>query len=57
VKALAGEESRFAYDKSKSDRRAAEMKSLSKDIYLNEAVNVIDDMIAATKPVAPMAVK
>lgn len=57
VKALAGEESRFANDKSKADRRAAEMKSLSKDIYLNEAVNVVDDMIAAGKPVAPMAVK
>ena len=57
VKALAGEETRFANDKSKSDRRAAEMKSLSKDIYLNEAVNVVDDMIAATKPAAPMAVK
>lgn len=45
VSALKGEENRWAGDKGKQDRFNAWLKSLRKDIYLDQAVKVVDDMI------------
>ncbi|MBE7172722.1 MAG: carboxy terminal-processing peptidase [Williamsia sp.] len=42
---LTGEENKFANDKSKQDRQDAWVKGLKTDIWLNEAVNVVDDMV------------
>ena len=51
VNTLTGEENKFSSDKDKEERMSAWRKSLKNDIYLNEAINVVNDM-AATKPVA-----
>ncbi|MEO6915759.1 MAG: carboxy terminal-processing peptidase, partial [Chitinophagaceae bacterium] len=56
VRALTGEENKYANDKNKADRLNAWMKALSKDIYLNEAMNVMNDMVAAKKAPAQVAV-
>lgn len=55
VKTITGEENKYASDTSKAERFKAWMKNLRNDIYLNEAVNVVNDMveqknIAATAP-------
>lgn len=42
---LTGEENRFADDKSKQERFQTWVKGLKTDIWLNEAVNVVDDMV------------
>ncbi len=45
VTALAGEENRWASDKNKQDRFSLWLKSLRKDIYLDQAVKVVNDII------------
>jgi len=55
VSALPAEVNRWADDKSKQDRFNQWLKNLRKDIYLDQAVRVVDDMIsqqalAKTKP-------
>ena len=45
VSPLGGEENKFVNDKSKEDRFKAWVKTLKNDIWLNEAVNVVDDMV------------
>jgi carboxyl-terminal processing protease len=45
---LPGDEKRLSEDNDKLERRKQWMKSLSKDIYLNESVHVMDDMIKQT---------
>lgn len=45
VTALAGEENRWASDKNKQDRFNLWLKSLRKDIYLDQAVKVVNDII------------
>jgi len=44
VNTLTGEENKFASDKDKEERMIAWRKSLKNDIYLNEAINVVNDM-------------
>lgn len=45
VTALTGEENRWATDKNKQDRFNLWLKSLRKDIYLDQAVKVVNDII------------
>lgn len=45
VTPLTGEENRFPNDKDKSDRFKARIKDMKSDIYVNEAVNVVNDMV------------
>lgn len=45
VTALAGEENRWANDKNKQDRFNLWLKTLRKDIYLDQAVKVVNDII------------
>lgn len=45
VKPLPAEANRYANDKDRDDRFKAWMKSLSNDIYLEETVNIMNDMI------------
>jgi len=45
VAALTGEENRWANDKNKQDRFNLWLKSLRKDIYLDQAVKVVNDII------------
>ena len=45
VRALAGEENRWAEDKNKQERFNQWLKSLSKDIYLDQTVKVVNDII------------
>ena len=45
VNSLKGEETKFTTDKDKADRFTAWTKNLRNDIWLNEAVNVVDDMV------------
>lgn len=49
VNTLTGEENKFASDKDKEERMVTWRKSLKNDIYLNEAVNVINDMSSSQK--------
>jgi carboxyl-terminal processing protease len=49
VHTLTGEENKYAGDKDKNDRMADWRKSLKNDIYLNETINVINDMAAGQK--------
>ncbi len=49
VNTLTGEENKFASDKDKEERMVAWRKSLKNDIYLNEAINVINDISSAQK--------
>jgi carboxyl-terminal processing protease len=56
VTALPGETNRWADDKNKQERFNQWLKNLSKDIYLDQAVKVVNDVInqqnlAKTKPV------
>lgn len=46
VAALSGEENRWAEDKNKQERFNAWLKNLRKDIYLDQAVKVVNDMIS-----------
>ena len=45
VSSITGEENKFTNDKSKQERFQAWEKALKTDIWLNEAVNVVDDMV------------
>ena len=45
VTAITGEENKYVNDKSKQERFQAWVKNLRTDIWLNEAVNVVDDMV------------
>jgi carboxyl-terminal processing protease len=45
---LPADEKRLSADNDKLERRKQWIKSLSKDIYLNESVNIMNDMIAQT---------
>ena len=45
VRALAGEENRWAEDKNKQERFNLWLKSLRKDIYLDQTVKVVNDII------------
>lgn len=49
VNTLTGEENKFASDKDKEERMVTWRKSLKNDIYLNEAINVINDISSAQK--------
>lgn len=49
VNTLTGEENKFASDKDKEERMVTWRKSLKNDIYLNEAINVINDMSSSQK--------
>lgn len=51
INPLMGEENKFASDKDKEERIKTWMKNLKNDIYLDEAVNVVNDMVG-TKNVA-----
>ena len=46
VQPLKGEENKYASDKSKDERFKAWLKNLSNDIYLDEAVNIVNDMVS-----------
>ncbi len=46
VNALTGEENKYANDKDKEERTKTWFKSLKTDIYLDEAVNVVNDMVS-----------
>ena len=46
VSALTGEENKFETDKNKQERFNAWLKTLRKDIYLDQAVKVVADMIS-----------
>ena len=50
VRTIKGEEEKFASDKSKDDRFKAWQKNLKNDIYLDEAVNVVSDMVGQRTP-------
>lgn len=52
VNTLTGEENKYASDKDKEERMISWRKSLKNDIYLNEAINVVNDMAAAKTAVA-----
>jgi carboxyl-terminal processing protease len=45
VEPIAADVQKLEYDSGKSDRFKQWIKNLKGDIYLNEAVNVIDDMV------------
>lgn len=45
VNPLSGEENKFANDKDKDERWKTWMKNLRNDIYLDEAINVVNDMV------------
>jgi carboxyl-terminal processing protease len=45
INPLHGEENKFDSDKDKSERIKTWMKNLSNDIYLDEAVNIVNDMV------------
>ncbi len=45
VTPLTGEENKYAADKDKDERMKTWMKNLRNDIYLDEAVNVMNDMV------------
>ncbi len=45
VNNLAGEQNKYGADTAKAERFKAWMKNLRNDIYLNEAVNVVNDMV------------
>lgn len=45
IASLTGEENRFTDDKNKLERFQTWVKGLKTDIWLNEAVNVVDDMV------------
>lgn len=45
VNTLTGEETKFTSDKDKEERFTSWMKTVRNDIYLNEAVNVVNDMV------------
>jgi carboxyl-terminal processing protease len=45
INPLHGEETKFDSDKDKSERIKTWMKNLSNDIYLDEAVNIVNDMV------------
>ena len=62
VAALPGETNRWANDKNKQDRFNQWLKNLSKDIYLDQAVKVVNDVInqqnlAKAKPVEQLPKK
>ncbi|HEX7845120.1 MAG TPA: carboxy terminal-processing peptidase [Chitinophagaceae bacterium] len=46
VSALSGEENRWENDKNKQERFNQWLKSLKKDIYLDQAVKVVNDVIS-----------
>jgi carboxyl-terminal processing protease len=46
VRALTGEENRWSTDKNKQDRFNNWLKSLRKDIYLDQTVKIVNDMIS-----------
>lgn len=50
VNALTGEESKYANDKDKEERFKTWIKNLKTDIYLDEAINVVNDMVSAVHP-------
>ena len=52
VEPLKGEENKYASDKSKEERFKAWVKNLSNDIYLDEAVNIVNDMVTRNLTVA-----
>jgi carboxyl-terminal processing protease len=45
---IPNDEKKLSADNDKLERRKQWIKSLSKDIYLNESVNVMNDMIKQT---------
>ena len=45
---IPNDEKKLSADNDKLERRKSWIKSLSKDIYLNESVNVMNDMIRET---------
>ena len=45
ISAIPGDTDKWANDKNKLDRFNQWMKGLEKDIYLNQAIKVVDDMI------------
>jgi carboxyl-terminal processing protease len=47
IESLPQDAGKYDNDKDKADRYARWMKSLQKDIWLNEAVKVVDDMVAS----------
>ena len=47
IETLPQDAGKYDNDKDKADRYAKWMKSLQKDIWLNEAVKVVDDMVAS----------
>jgi len=49
VNTLTGEDTKYASDKDKEERMVTWRKSLKNDIYLNEAINVINDMSSSQK--------
>lgn len=50
VNALTGEENKYANDKDKEERFKTWLKSLKSDIYLDEAINVVNDMVSTGHP-------
>ncbi len=46
IQPLKGEENKYASDTNKEDRFKAWLKNLRNDIYLDEAINVVNDMVA-----------
>jgi len=46
VNALATDSSKFANDKDKDDRFKSWLKNLRNDLYLDETVNVMNDMVS-----------
>ena len=48
VQPLKGEENKYASDKAKEERFKAWVKNLRNDIYLDEAVNIMNDMVTQT---------
>ncbi len=57
IRPLTGEENKYSSDKNKEESTAAWRKRLANDIYLNEAINVMNDMSAAQKTSIAAAVK
>ena len=47
IETLPQDAGKYENDKDKADRYAKWVKSLQKDIWLNEAVKVVDDMVAS----------
>jgi carboxyl-terminal processing protease len=50
IRPLTGEENKYVADKSKEERFKAWLKNLKNDIYVDEAVNVVNDMVAQRTP-------